>query len=605
MHREGDHEYIKEQVQSTTSDRQLILRLLSYLRPYRSLLIIAVSCLFIAKIIEVVVPIFIGKLTGSILTDSQINRDLTSVLKGGLILLSLLFMSYLLDSSSVLLRSWIGQNGLYDLRKQIYNHIIHMPLSFFNKSTVGRLMTRTIHDVDQINQMFSDSVIPIIGNLFLFIGIFIGIVVLDWKIGLLVTTILPLVWWLSRRFRYFQRICYDRIRTVVSAMNTSMQEHLMGVSIIRNFGLQSRTKQEFNVINEDYCSAYLESVHHFSFFMAGIELIQNMALILVFVLLVNFAAPESPFNIGMYLTFSLYSLMFFRPLADLAERYNVLQSAMAAAGRIFHVLDAESEQGVDKGIRELHEIQTITFENVWFSYEAEQWVLKGFSLKIKEGESYAFVGPTGEGKSTIMSLLLRFYEPQKGNILINEIPIQEYSLSSLRQQFSLVLQDSVVFSGTIADNLSLFDPSISRESIEKTIDFLGLRAWIARFSLGLDDYLYEQGKGLSAGEMQLISLARAVILRRSVLILDEATAHVDALTEKIMQQALHTVLHSKVTGQTRSWRALVIAHRLSTIKDVANIVVLQGGKVAEIGTHQALLEKKGIYEKLYRLQFVS
>ena len=652
------HEYSEETVEITAGDRALIKRLLVYLRPYRTVLIIAVCFLLFSKLTEASIPLFIGHLTQTVLDHLEVNDEekvllLNQVLNGGLLTLGLLIFCYLLDSANVILRSWIGQKGLYRLRRDVYEHILAMPLSFFDRNAVGRLMTRTIHDVDQINQMFADSVIPIIGNIFLFFGIFVGIIILDWRIAVLVSLILPLVWLLTHRFRKFQRLCYNRVRTVVSAMNTFVQEHLMGASIIRNFGLQARAKKQFEEINEDYCNAYVESIHHFSFFIAGIDLIQNTSLILAFVLIVIFSQVGTGFEAGIYLSFSLYSLMFFRPLADLAERYNVLQSAMSAALRIFNLLDERSERRVDKGKIDLDGIASIVFEDVWFSYEKENWVLKGLSIEIHKGHSYAIVGMTGEGKSTIMSLLLRFYEPQKGRIVVNGLDICQYSLASLRRQFSLVLQDPVIFSGTIGENIALFDQSIPRQDIEVAIDYLGMRFLIEHYPEGLDHSLHEQGKGLSTGEMQLISLARAIVHRRSVLILDEATANVDAATEQVIQHALHAALNletavqdnqamqnfeleslsmevdhsqkvkaaslesdsgskdcvnllsSTAVPRLKQQTSLVIAHRLSTIKDAAHILVLQGGKIAETGTHQSLLEKNGVYEKLYRLQFAN
>lgn len=601
-HKRYDREYSGEIVESAAGDKDLIWRLLRYLRPYRTLLITAICFLLFSKSIEALMPIYIGQLAQTILDhigvdDPDKERLFLHVLKIGAMIIGFLFLGYVLDSANVILRSWVGQKGLYRLRMRIYDHVLNMPLAYFDRNTVGRLMTRTIHDVDQINQMFSESVIPILGNIFLFIGIFLGILFIDWRIGVLVLCILPFVWILTHRFRKFQRLCYNRVRTVVAAMNTFVQEHLMGASIIRSFGLQSQTKKQFEEINKDYCDAYLDSIHHFSFFIAGIDLIQNTSLILAFVVIVLFSPLEKGFEVGIFLTFSLYALMFFRPLADLAERYNILQSAMSAAARIFTLLDSHSERKADTGTVELTEIESIAFEDVWFGYEQDHWVLKGLSLKIDKGQSYALVGMTGEGKSTIMSLLLRFYEPQKGKIVINGLDIHDYTLTSLRRQFSLVLQDPVIFSGTIADNIALFDGSISRSEMESVINYLGIRPVIEHYPEGLDHVLSEQGKGLSTGEMQLISLARAIAHKRSILILDEATANVDTMTEQMMQQALHTSLKQQT--------ALVIAHRLSTVKDVSTIIVLQDGKIAEIGSHQALLEKKGVYEKLYRLQFAK
>jgi ATP-binding cassette, subfamily B, multidrug efflux pump len=593
-------EYQKEQVESKALDWELIVRLLRYLRPYKGLLLLAVLFLLFSKAIEASVPVFIGHISQKILNsfslaEAEKNVVLLSVIRYCTWILLLLLLSYALDSLNVVLKSWIGQKGIFSMRSEVYEHLLKMPLAYYDHHSVGRLMTRTIHDVDQINQLFAESVIPILGSIFLFIGISIGIAIVDWRVAILMIILLPIVWWLTHRFRYFQRRCYDRIRTVVSAMNTFVQEHLMGASIIRNFGLQQQEMKHFEEINEDHCNAYLEAIHHFSFFIAGIDLLQNMSLILVFVLLVAFAPVNTGFAAGAYFTFSLYTLMFFRPLADLAERYNVLQSAMAAAERIFHVLDQRTEtqqQGAD-----LDEIETIAFENVWFAYEKDNWVLKNLSFEVKKGESLAIVGVTGEGKTTIMSLLLRFYDHQKGIIKINGRDIREYALSAVRRQFSVVLQDPVIFSGTIAENISLYNPEIPIAKIEEIIDHLNLHSFINRFSDGLHQQLLERGKSLSIGEMQLISMARAMAHHRTVLVMDEATANIDTATEKIIQKALGKILHEKTS--------LVIAHRFSTIKHMNRILVLHRGFVAESGTHQQLLQAKGIYEKLYRLQFAS
>ncbi len=599
-YRKHHSEYLKEQVFSKALDRQLIWRLLGYLQPYRLWLAAALFFLLISKLIEAGVPIFIGHISQKILDSSVLDASQKSLLMDGILrecflILGLFLFSYAFDLGNVILRSWIGQKALYTLRMRVYRHMLRMPLSYFDKHSVGRLMTRTIHDIDQINQMFAESVIPILGNLFLYIGIFIGIVIIDWQIAVFVIAIMPLVWWLTHRFRCLQRRCYERIRTVVSAMNTFVQEHLLGISTVRNFGLQAQARRSFEEINEDQCNAYMESIGHFGFFIAAIELMQNSALIIAFALIVIFTPHADGFQAGTYFTFSLYAMMFFRPLADLAERYNVLQSAMAAAARIFDLLDTHSEQSKDHGAIELDEIETIIFNDVWFAYEADNWVLKGLSLSLNKGESAALVGMTGEGKSTIMALLLRFYERQKGQITINGRDIGSYSLASLRSRFGIVLQDPVIFSGSFADNIALFNPEIGRKDIERVINYLEMGPFISRFPAGLDHMLSEQGKSLSAGERQMVSLARAVAHRRSVLILDEATANIDTTTEHVIQQALEKILTSTT--------AIVVAHRLSTIKDVSRIFVLQAGTIVEQGNHDGLMAKKGVYEKLYRLQF--
>jgi len=601
MKKDYKNTYPQEQAEVKSLDYYLIRRLWSYLYPYRGWIFVTIAFLLFSKGVEAYVPIMIGHVSQQILNNINaslvIKEELLSgIIHGVVIIVVLLIFSYLLDAVNVFLKSWVGSKALYSLRRQVFVHIERMPLKYFEKHTVGRLMTRTIHDIDQINQMFTESVVPLIGNLILFLCMMIGIFFLNWKMGMVMLFILPIVFWLTNRFRIVQRRCYDQIRSIIAAMNTFVQEYLMGSSTIRAFGLQKKEKKRFAEINDDHCDANVESVQNFSFFIASIDFLQNLSLILVFVILVHFSPVDLGFQAGTFFTFSLYALMFFRPLADLAERYNVLQSAMAASERIFYTLDQETEPYKSKPSPALNEINSIDFDNVWFAYEDENWILKGMTCHVKRGESIAIVGMTGAGKSTIMSLLLRFYDYQKGSIKINGIDIREYPLEILRRQFGVVLQDPVIFSGTIADNIRLYHPDLTLDKINQVVDYLNIRSFINRLPGGLSHELTERGKSLSVGEMQLISMARAVAHQRSVLILDEATANIDSGTEKIIQDALKKILHNKT--------ALVIAHRLSTIKDANRILVLHNGVMAESGNHQELLQAKGIYEKLYRLQFL-
>lgn len=602
-----DLKYHKEHTATLSSEKLLIRRLLSYLLPYRGITTLSIVFLFLAKCAEVLVPVYIGYTAQQIIdgvSKSAFERSILfeHIFQSCLIIFGLLLLGYLFDTISMSLKNWVGQKAVYTLRIQVYEHIQHFPLSYFDRNAVGRLMTRTIHDVDQISQMFSDSVVPIIGSLLLFLGICICLTIFDWKAAIVFAAVIPFVAYFTNKFRIDQRKSYDLIRNIVSAMNTFAQEHLMGASTVRNFGLQKQERQEFNEINQDNCEANIRAIHHFAFFMAMIDILQNFSLIFVFVALVTLSPAGTGFQVGAFFTFSLYALMFFRPLADLAERYNVLQSAMAAAERIFHILDEPIEvsgtiKQSDGVMREENEIHSITFEDVWFAYEKEHWIFKGLSFHIDKGESLALVGITGAGKTSLMSLLLRFYEFQKGSIKINGRDIREYPLNVLRNLFSVVLQDPVIFSGTLFENISLYQSDITQERIEGVIDYLNLRSFVERMPQGLQQILTERGKSLSTGEMQLISLARAIAQERSMLILDEATANIDTVTEQIIQNALKKVLKDKTS--------LVIAHRLSTIKDVNRILVLHNGVVAETGSHAQLLDKKGLYEKLYRVQFMA
>lgn len=592
------HDYPQEKIYSTAMDMDLIKRLWGYLRPYRPWVGFAIFLLIISKVIEAFVPIAIGHVTQKILINANAAASIkesllsTVVLICGIIM-GLMILSYALDGVNVYIKSRIGQRSLLKLRLEVYEHIQYLPLKYFDKHSVGQLMTRTIHDVDQVNQMLSESVVPLIGSLVLFIAIAIGIVVLDWRIAVAVAIFLPVLYLLTDRFRMHQRKCYERVRAIVSAMNTFVQEHLMGASTIRNFGLERRERDQFEKVNEDYSTAYLETVDNFGFFIASIDFLQSAFLITGFAILAFTMLPGEVFQAGTFFTLSLYALMFFRPLADLAERYNVLQSAMAASERIFHIMDQPGEPQNPDGIP-LGEIESIEFKDVWFAYEKDHWILRGISFRIQKGESVALVGMTGEGKTTVVSLLLQFYKYQKGSILINGREVQEYSLPSLRRQFSLVLQDPVIFSGTVLENIGLFQ-DISRDKAQEVVNHLGMQELVERFPEGLEAHLAERGKTLSLGEMQLISLARAVAANRSVLILDEATANIDAPAEKIIQGALQKILTHKT--------AIVIAHRLSTIRDVDRVIVVHRGQIVEEGTHAQLLQLKGVYEKLYRLQF--
>ncbi len=578
---------------------ELISRLLSYLKPHAFLAFTSLVILIIARAIDAFVPVYIGYLVQSILQGTSQTlankQQLFSIaLREATVVGALLLASYLLDMAGMVVKNWIGQKALFTLRTEVYNHIQHLPISYFDRHPTGRLITRTIHDVEQINQMFIESVIPLLGSILLFVGMSIGIAFVNWHIALVFAMITPLVVWLTYRFQHYQHYCYNMIRNIVSAMNTFIQEYLSGTSTVRTFGLQEREKKRFDELNRDNCDANMEATHHFSYFVAGIDLLQSISLIAAFVVLVMVTPPHSSFQAGTYFTFSLYTLMFFRPLIDLADRYNILQSAMSAAERIFAVLDEPQELMNSKELS-LQEVDSIKFEDVWFAYDAQNWILKGVSFEIAKGESVAFVGMTGAGKSTIISLLMRFYDFQKGDIKINGRSIKDYPLHGLRQQFSVVLQDPVIFSGTVEENISLYSPEITLEKVDKVIDHLNLRSFIDRLPHGLQQVLSEHGESISMGERQLISLARAVAHRRSVMVLDEATANIDSTTEKVIQRALQKILKSQTS--------LVVAHRLSTIQDVNRIIVLHESQIVEIGSHAELLGKKGLYEKLYKLQF--
>lgn len=584
----------------TVTDWEVTKKLWDYVKKYKVIVFLSICLLVIARLIDASVPFALGfiiqEMTKNVAQEESVKQlILQKIVFYSLLLIGMLVISYILDIINLYLRSWLGRQAVTTLRSDIYNHILYMPLNFFDKNRIGRLMTRTIHDVDQINQMFIDSFIPLLGNAVTFVTIFIGIFFLDWRLGIVMLVMFPLGTFLTMYFRRNQRIYYRKIREILSALNAFIQEHLMGAFIIRNFGLELKERVKFEKYNDEYRKENVKSGKNFAFFFASIDFLQTFTLINVFIVLMYTLPKDDPFPAGKFIAFSLCIIMIFRPLADIAERYNIFQSAIAAAERIFSIMKLPKEQVFIDSLESIEEVESIEFNDVWFSYNDTDWILKGVTFSIQKNESVALVGLTGEGKTTIISLLMGFYFCQKGTIKINDISIKDIPLKQLRRLFSLVLQDPVIFTGTIAENIALFNPDISGAMIENVVDELKMESFLARFKNGLFTQLIERGKGLSVGEMQLISMARALAHHRMVLMLDEATANIDSLTEKLIQNALQKLLSKKTS--------LVVAHRLSTIKDVSKIVVLKDGKVVEMGNHRALLQAEGVYEKLYRLQF--
>lgn len=531
-------------------DFSLFKRLIRYIAPWKKGILFSLVLILIARVIEAWIPIRLGNLAQAILKH---EGDTLPYFKEGLFLLGLLAIDYLFDATSILVKSWIGAQGLFKLRTEVFAHILKQPFAFFDREKTGKLMTRTLHDVDQISQMFSESVLPLIGSLVLFFLIFTGMFWLDARIALVIAAILPFLIWLTNYFRTIQRKGYEKVRQEVQEMNSFVQEHLQGVMTLRHFGLQKEEGEIFKQTNSQLAVANLETTKNFGFYISGNDFLQSLAYIGAFLLL----AYTPPFNAGVFFTFMLYVAMIFRPLLDLAERYNILQSAFAAASRIFEILDLPEEASDGE---EIETIRTIEFKEVWFTYNGVDWALKGVSFKIEPDERVALQGKTGSGKTSVISLILRFYEPTRGEILINGVPIQRISAASLRHACSVILQDPVIFSGTIEENVTLFDPALSAKEAKKALDYVGFPE---RREVG--------DKTLSSGERQLLSLARAAAHPGRFLILDEATANIDPPTEKKIEAALAKL--------TQGRGAIVIAHRPSTLRDLDRTITLDSGRV--------------------------
>lgn len=584
---------MSKEADKSLKDEPVLLPLLNYLRPFWIPILFSLILLIFAKIIEASLPAFMGHLSELLFKDSfeiTVRQEtFYKIAKGALLLALVLLIGFLAEAFSTYLRSVYAERGLFRLRKDVYHHILLLPLQVFDKSKLGSLITRTIHDVDQVNQLFSESFVPILSNLVIFLVIFAAISYLSVYLAFGILVLLPFVFFLTNNFRLNQKKIYDYIRTLVSDLNAFTQEHLAGVTVIKSFGLIERENKEFVILNQNLKNGYLRAINNFSFFIAGIDFMTSSFYILAFVLIAF--TSKNGFNASLYFTMSLYAAMVFRPLADLAERYNSLEASFAGGRRVFQILK-ENREDLHSGIDLKETIETIEFKDVYFAYNEENWVLQGVSFRVKKGEKIAFVGETGAGKSTIFTLLLRFYDYQKGSILINGIELKNISKESIRKHTSVVLQDPVVFSGSLKDNITLFEENPDSKQLEEA--FKSSRLENVFGPIDLNETL-TKSKSLSTGETQLFAFARALYNNREILLFDEATAHIDPKTEEDLENAIQKTIEGKT--------AITIAHRLSTVKQADLIYVMKNGSIIEEGSHDSLIRLKGVYEKLYRLQF--
>jgi ATP-binding cassette, subfamily B, multidrug efflux pump len=546
-------------------------RLFGLTHGMRALMVVALLLLLASKGIEVLVPIWLGRLMQSVLDTRQLPWTPIFALVGWL------FVAYIFDGGNAVLMRLVGERVIVRLRTDLFAHMQQLDVAFFDRQRVGQLMSRTIADTERINFGISQSLISIIGSMLMLIGIFIGMFFVDWRVALLIALSMPLLFWLTHTFRVNQRSSYAAVRSSLGHLNTFMQEHLFGLRVIRNFGLEEQESAKFETLNQDFRERNVETIEHFARFFAGLEWTKNLILTLTFVGLVLFATQGQPFDAGTFFTFSLYLLLFFRPLRFLAEQYNIFQDALASADRVFALF--QEQPTLTSGNAPLDTVDQITFENVSFSY-GEEPVLQNISFTVERGQTVAIVGPTGAGKSTLISLLCRFYDPTAGLIRVNGADIRDFDLHAFRHQFNVVLQDPAIFSGTVAENVSLY----SDLDVESALRFVGAWDFVQKLPQGIDTPVKDR---LSAGQRQLIALARAVAHPGSVLILDEATANIDAVSEQLISKVL----------QDRT--ALVIAHRLSTIRNADLILVMHEGKILERGTHSQLLAKGGLYARLH------
>jgi ATP-binding cassette, subfamily B, multidrug efflux pump len=581
-------------------DAQLMKRLLDYLQPYRWKVSLGVLILLVTAGLELVGPY----LTMVALDHAIPDGDLGLLWILALAYLAALIVAFALEYVQTVLTTWLGQRIMFDLRRQIFAHLQRQSLRFFDRNPVGRLMTRVTNDVEVLNQLFSSGIVTVFGDVFTLVFI-IGVMLwLDWRLALVAFAVMPFVVLVAFVFRSRVREAYRDIRVRLARINSFLQERITGVSVVQLFGREKRAADRFRDINRDHLDAHLRSITYYALFFPVIELLTTIALAMILVY-GGGRLLDDTITIGVVTAFLLYARRFFRPIQDLAEKYNMLQGAMASSERIFRLLDSEPHVGDPARPRRLPEPGRgeIEFRDVWFAYTRDEagkewdWVLKGVTFRIRPGERVAIVGHTGAGKTTLVNLLMRFYEPQQGEILFDGVPIQDVAQEELRQRIGLVLQDVFLFSRSVAYNIRLGRDDISHDQVRQAAARVGAAPHIERLSRGYDEPLGERGASLSVGQRQLLSFARALAFDPRVLILDEATSSVDSELEAQIQTALETLLHGRTS--------LVVAHRLSTIQNAHRILVFHHGELRESGSHGELLAGGGLYARLHELQFAG
>ncbi|HEU4454770.1 MAG TPA: ABC transporter ATP-binding protein [Longimicrobium sp.] len=575
-------------------DVRLMRRLLSYLRPYRARVALAVLLLFLAAALELIGPYLV-----KVALDTAVpNRDLGMLGTLVAVYVGALFLAFLAEYAQTLLTTWLGQRIMYDLRMEVFAHLQRLSLRYFDRNPVGRLMTRVTNDVEALNEAFSSGIVTVFGDVFTLVFILAAMLRLDWRLALVTFTVLPFVAAAAFLFRGLIRRAYRDIRVRLARINAFLQEHVSGVRVVQLFGREPRVNARFAEINRDHLEANLRSITYYALFFPVIEVLTAVALALI-LWYGGVQTLGGEVTVGVVAAFLQYTRRFFRPIQDLSEKYNLLQGAMAASERIFELLDTEPEvRDPDQPLR----LPTpgrgeIEFRDVWFRYGPDgEWVLRGVSFRAAPGERVAIVGATGAGKSTIINLLMRFYEPQRGEVLLDGVPIHRVKVDELRACISLVLQDVFLFSEDVRRNIRLGEERITDEQVRAAARRVGAERFIERLPGGYGQPLGERGTSLSVGERQLVSFARALAFEPLVLVLDEATSSVDSELEAQIDEALVELMRGRTS--------LVIAHRLSTVQGADQILVLHHGEIRERGTHAELLRRGGLYARLYELQFV-
>jgi len=593
----------EEDVVGKAYDARLMRRLSVYVRPYGWLVAAALCCLMLDGLVQLVGPL----MTQRVIDVALPTHDVPLVWRAALLLAGSLVVAFVCQYGETMLTSLLGQRVMRDLRRDIFGHVQRLPVVFFDRNPVGRLVTRVTSDVEALNELFTAGVVAGLGDLFTLLAISVLMLVVDWRLALASFGVIPFVYWVSHVFRAKVRDSYRDVRSRLARINAYLQERITGMRIVQVFGREATEAARFDELNRGHLQANLDSITYYALYFPAIEILTSIALASLIVAGAHRVEIGS-LTVGTVAAFLQLVRRFFQPLQDLSDKFNTLQQAMAASERIFRLLDTEvADVGTDIAVRRREAARgvTVEFDDVWFAYDlghvaregsqsaSPGWVLKGVSFRVEPGKTLALVGHTGAGKTTVINLLLRFYEPQRGRILVDGVDVRNIPLPELRGLIGYVQQDIFLFAGDVLTNIRLSN-AISEEEVAQAASRVGADRVIRRLPHGYSHVLGERGASISVGERQLLSFARAIAADPALLILDEATSAVDSEIEAEIQHALTELMRGRTT--------IAIAHRLSTILESDEIIVLHHGHVRERGTHRELLSKRGLYERLYRLQ---
>src|SRR3984893_11906970 len=595
----------EEEALGKAYDSRLLRRLLEYLRPYRWRVVLALALVAVVTPLELAPPKLFQVAIDKHLVPGLRHAISEAQAWRGVLLISVVFLAVLIfdflgQYIQIRIMQRVGQQTMYDMRRAIFAHLQRLPMSYFDRNPVGRLVTRVTTDVDALNDLFAAGVVTMINDFFLLAVMAALLFKSDPRLALDALAVLPFILVVTYFFRQFVRDANRRIRTAIARINSFLQEYLSGMSVVQIFNREREARAEFEKRNRDNMLAWRDAILAFALFYPAVEILSVAAIALIYWSGGNRVLSDS-LTLGKLSAFTMYATRFFRPIQDLSEKFNILQSAMAASERIFKLLDEPATVTAPDTLRLDAPRGEIEFRNVWFSYghvpvpAEDDWVLRDVSFRVAPGQTLAIVGHTGAGKTTLISLLLRFYDIQRGQILLDGVDIRKINIQDLRRLFGIVLQDPFLFTGTIQSNICLGTPGIDRKAVEDAACEIGLGDFISSLPEGIAASVNERGSTLSVGQRQLINFARALAHNPRFLILDEATSSVDTKTELQIRDALDRLL----SGRT----ALVIAHRLSTIQHADRILVFHKGRLREQGAHQELLAQRGIYYRLYQLQY--